>query len=51
MDLSTFTIDEKILKEILVQIKLNINESLYKDGHISEIMYEKAKELIIKDKH
>lgn len=36
------------MKNFLIEVKLSINHSLFEKGHITEEMYIKAKELIIK---
>lgn len=46
------TDDEKnnkiAMKSLLIEIKLSINHNLFEKGYITEEMYTKAKELIIK---
>lgn len=36
-------------KEFIIAIKLHINQVLFDKGHITEEMYVKVKELILKD--
>jgi len=36
------------MKDFTMEIKLSINHRLFEKGHITEEMYVKAKELIIK---
>lgn len=40
-------VDMKVLE---IDIKLHINEQLYKKGHITNEMYTKAKDLIVQSK-
>jgi hypothetical protein len=40
--------DSKVVKNALIEIKLYINQQLYNKGAITEEMYIKAKERIIK---
>lgn len=44
----TLAIDEVKKKQINLEIKLHINQRLYEKGHITEEMFEKAKEKILK---
>ena len=36
------------MNTFLIEIKLSVNQRLFENGHITEEMYTKAKELIIK---
>ncbi len=36
-------------KEFYCAVELALNDSVYKDGYISKQMYEKAKDMILKD--
>ena len=36
------------MNDLVVEIKLSINHRLFEQGHITEEMYSRAKELIIK---
>ena len=40
--------NEQAMNTFLVEVKLSINHKLFEKGHITEEMYVKAKELIIK---
>lgn len=42
------TINENALQTIIIEIKLHINQQLYQKGALTEEMYVKAKELILK---
>ena len=44
----THTINEAALKPAITEIKLHINQKLYQKGAITEEMYTRAKELILK---
>ena len=37
-----------VIKSFLIEIKLSINHKLFVNGYITEEMYTKAKEIIIK---
>ena len=39
------------MKKLEIEIKLNINKKLYEKGHITEEMYNKAKQMIISAWH
>ena len=39
---------EKAMNSFLIEVKLSINHKLFEKGYITEEMYTKAKELIIK---
>ena len=43
------TVNEVALKLAIIEIKLNINQKLYQKGILTEEMYTRAKELILKD--
>lgn len=45
----TLTINENALKLTIIEIKLSVNRKLYQKGVLTEEMYTKAKELILKD--
>ena len=38
----------KAMNEFLIEVKLSVNHKLFEQGFITEEMYTKAKELIIK---
>jgi hypothetical protein len=42
-------VNEVALKLVMIEVKLHINQKLYQKGAITEEMYTKAKELILKD--
>lgn len=42
------TPQNKAMNSFLIEVKLSINHSLFEKGYITEEMYTKAKELIIK---
>ena len=42
-------VNEAALKLALIEIKLHVNQKLYQNGALTEEMYTKAKELILKD--
>ena len=42
------TINEAAMKRVLIEIKLKVNQELYRRNAITEEMYSKAKELILK---
>jgi len=48
MKKNEITEQSKEMNSFFVEIKLNINHKLYEKGYITEEMYVKAKELIIK---
>lgn len=39
---------DKAMNTFLMELKLSVNHKLFEQGHITEEMYTKAKELIIK---
>lgn len=41
-------INQAASQQLLVEIKLNINQKLYKKGAITEEMYTKAKDIILR---
>ena len=43
-----FTVNEQAKKDLLMEIKLHINQNLYEKGYITEEMFRKAKEVILK---
>ena len=45
---NTPTVNENALKLVIIEIKLYINQKLYQKGALTEEMYTKAKELILK---
>jgi len=45
-----FIIDNSAVNLALIEIKLSVNQNLYNQGAITEEMYTKAKELIIKSR-
>lgn len=48
MNDAIYQINEDALKEAIVEIKLHVNRKLYEKGAITEEMYVKAKDLILK---
>ncbi len=42
-------VDKAAEKEFIIAIKLHINQILFDRGHITEEMYVRAKELILKN--
>ena len=46
---SEFSVNEDALKVAIIEIKLYINQKLYYNGVLTEEMYNKAKELILKE--
>lgn len=42
------TKEDKAMNTFLIEVKLSINHKLFEKGYITEEMYTKAKELIIK---
>ena len=40
--------NEEAVKLVIVEVKLHINQLLFEQGYISEVMYTKAKEIILK---
>lgn len=45
---SGLTINEDAVKAAIIEIKLHINQKLYQKGVLTEEMYNKAKELILR---
>lgn len=43
------TVNEHALKSAIIEIKLFVNRRLYEKGALTEEMYMRAKELILKD--
>ena len=43
------SVDKAAEKDFIIAIKLHINQALFDKGHITEEMYVKAKELILRD--
>lgn len=41
-------LNEDALKLVIVEVKLHINQRLFEQGYITEEMYTKAKEIILK---
>jgi len=41
--------NETAMKLLIIEIKLHINQKLYQKGAITEEMYVRAKDLILKD--
>ena len=41
-------LDKNAMNALIIEIKLSINRRLFEQGHITEEMYIKAKEIIIK---
>jgi len=41
--------NETAMKLLIIEIKLHINQKLYQKGAITEEMYTRAKDLILKD--
>ena len=48
MKLQEQTEKQKNMNAFIIEVKLSINHSLFEKGYITEEMYTKAKELIIK---
>jgi hypothetical protein len=46
---SELTVNENAVKAAIIEIKLYINRKLYQKGALTEEMYNKAKELILKE--
>lgn len=46
--MSNIVVDNNTKKMIEMEVKLHINQRLYEEGIITEEMYYKAKEIIIK---
>ena len=46
---NNITVNEAALKLAIIEIKLHVNQQLYQKGALTEEMYTKAKELILKD--
>jgi len=44
-----YTINENAVKATTTEIKLHINRKLYEKGYITEEMYTKAQEMILKE--
>ena len=42
-------VNEDAVKLVVIEIKLHINRNLYSKGFITEEMYVKAKEMILKE--
>ncbi len=41
-------LDEAAVKLVMVEVKLHINQRLFEQGYITEEMYTKAKDIILK---
>ena len=48
MDTKMATVNETALKSATTEIKLYVNRRLFEQGYITEEMYTKAKEIIVK---
>jgi len=42
-------INDTAMKLVIIEIKLHVNQKLYDKGFLTEEMYTKAKELILKE--
>jgi hypothetical protein len=41
-------LDEEALKHVIIEVKLHVNQRLFEQGYITEEMYTKAKEIILR---
>jgi len=41
-------LDKEAVKLVIIEVKLHVNQSLFEQAYITEEMYTKAKELILK---
>ena len=46
---STMTVNESALELAIVEIKLHVNQKLFQKGALTEEMYTRAKDMILKD--
>ena len=46
---NSISINEQTLYSALIEIKLHVNQMLYQKGFLTDEMYTKAKEIILKD--
>jgi hypothetical protein len=42
-------LNEEAVKNVIIEVKLHINQRLFEQGYITEEMYIKAKEIILKE--
>ena len=49
MDVKVALVNETALKLVTIEIKLYINQRLYEKGALTEELYMRAKELILRD--
>ena len=42
------TVDENAMESVTIEVKMHINQRLFQKGAITEEMYTRAKELILK---
>lgn len=47
--MDVLTVDQDALRLLVIEIKLYINQRLYQQGAITEEMYGRAKEMILKE--
>jgi hypothetical protein len=41
-------LNEEVVKIVIIEVKLHVNQRLFEQGYITEEMYTKAKEIILK---
>lgn len=41
-------LDKEAVKIVIIEVKLHVNQRLFEQGYITEEMYTKAKEIILK---
>ena len=44
------TLNPEAMKKVEIELKLHINKKLFEEGHITEEMYTKAKQIMQKQK-
>ena len=49
MDIKNLSVNETALKQSIIEIKLHVNQKLYQKGILTEEMYTRAKEMILKN--